>query len=194
MKRFTVKDFIKYNGPCFSCDNGVSFRIGAQDNRPSALTDIETIRPSFKPDHFSIDLQIQYSRSLQLWIFFKTNKIVASDLGELKKYLIDHNLYLKTYCDRCYTTIETNKLEFNLDELYIKPVSLSREILNVTSDNYIYRVETYYDPEETHVIATSLAKPAIKPPAQLTLPLLPLYKFKTKERFINKIKTYLTFS
>jgi hypothetical protein len=29
---------------------------------------------------------------------------------------------------------------------------------------------------------------------QITLPLIPIYKFKTKEKFLNKMRTYITFS
>ena len=196
MKQFTVKDFIEYNAPCFSCGNEISFRVEMWEGDGHGTASINTLRPTMYKDYFSIDLQIRYKRSLQLWVFYQNNKIITSDMKELKYYLGDHHLSLKSYCDRCYTAVESDELEFNLDSSFIKPISLSRESIKVTTDEHQYYVTTYYheEPPVTFVGITNLKKPATHPRAELKLPLLPIYKLKSRDNLINKIKTYLTFS
>lgn len=188
MKQFTVKDFIKYNGPCFNCGDSINFRV---------IVDGSTnLRPTFKPDHFSIDLQIKYSRNLQIWVFYKTNKIITSDAKELALYLKEHNLSLKSYCDRCYSSIESRSLEFDLENSFIKPVGIQAELFSLEDDKYFYIVNSVDDGKNTMTIVTltSLDKKATSAPANLTLPFLPLHKFQTKEKLFAKIKTYLVFS
>lgn len=188
MKKFTIKDFIKYNGPCFNCGETINFRV---------LVDNSTnMRPNFGPDHFSIDLSIKYSRSLQIWLFYKTNKIVTSDPKELSIYLKEHELRLKSYCDRCYSNVESQPLEFDLENSFVKPVGIQSELFNIEDDKYFYNINTLNKDaySGTIVTLTSLNKKATSTPSSLVLPLLPLYKFQTKEKLINKIKTYLVFS
>lgn len=196
MKQFTVKDFIAYNAPCFSCGNEISFRVEMREADGGGTISQDTLRPTMYKEYFSIDLQIRYKRSLQLWVFYQTNKIISSDMKELEYYLHDHHLSMKSYCDRCYTSIVSDELEFNLKDSFIKPVSLSHESIKVSTEDNMFMLETYYhnSPPLTNVWISSLTKPATSSPAKLELPVLPLYKFKTKERLINKLKTYLTFS
>lgn len=194
MKQFTVKDFIKYNGPCFNCNNPINFRVGVSNYNADAVA---TLRPSFKNDHFSVDVQIKNSRSLQLWVFYKTNKIVTSDIKEFKSFVRDHSVYLKSYCDKCYCSIESKALEFDTDNLFIKPVGIARESLHVDTEKAIIHIESYdLDPNNSGTVATitSLEKKATAPPARINLPLIPLYKFQTKEKMLEKLKTYIVFS
>ena len=117
MKRFTVKDFIAYNNPCFSCDNAINFRIGFLDlENPQAS--VSYLRPVVLSTHTEIDLKIKYANSeaLKLYIFHKTNKILTNSNQGLTEYLSRHKLFLSSTCDRCYTQIESQFLEFNIDK------------------------------------------------------------------------------
>src|SRR5271167_3698355 len=110
MRKFTVKDFIGYNNPCFSCDNQINFKIGFLDLdvESSSKTSysiphagpyipscpISYLRPTVTPQFTEIDLMITYSDALKLYIFHKTNKILTSSQRGLTKYLESHKLFL----------------------------------------------------------------------------------------------------
>lgn len=192
MKKFTVKDFITYNNPCFSCGNKISFRIGSKVT--DGIADIIYLRPNVTLDRTEVDLKISYTQTLQLWTFHKSNKILSSDIEGLTNYLTDHKLVLNSRCDHCYTTIESFPLEFNLPKGFIKPVSINKEMLIVSDDMNMYQIHSYFPEEKSFVAIDRINKTTPVSPMRLELPLLPLYKFKDKEHFINKIKTYLIFS
>lgn len=186
MKTFTVKDFIAYNNPCFSCGKSINFKVYANEGTSG-------LRPTVKPDYTSIDLQVTYTSTLQLWVFHKTNKIISSDSRLLADYLYNHKIYLSTFCD-CYSSITSQFLEFNLDKSYIAPVGISSERLVVSDDHNMYTIYSSFIDEETSVSVDTIDKTTPVSPIQFKMPLLPLYKIKTKERLINKLKTYVTFS
>jgi hypothetical protein len=129
MRKFTVKDFIAYNNPCFSCDNQINFKIGFLDLETKA--DISYLRPTVTPNYTEIDLVITYSDALKLYIFHKTNKILTNSQRGLTRYLSSHKLFLHSTCDRCYTQIESQFLDFNLDKGFVAAVGLSSERLMV---------------------------------------------------------------
>lgn len=192
MKKFTVKDFITYNNPCFSCGNKISFRIGSIAT--VSASDVIYLRPNVTLDRTEVDLKISYTQTLQLWTFHKSNKILSSDIEGLTNYLTDHKLVLNSRCDHCYTTIESFPLEFNLPKGFIKPVGVNKEMLIVSDDMNMYQIHSYFPEEKSFVAIDRINKTTPVSPMRLELPLLPLYKFKDKEHFINKIKTYLIFS
>src|SRR5271168_2896743 len=104
MKKFTVKDFIAYNNPCFSCGNQINFNIGVIFNTlEEAKVNLGGLRPVVSPDRTEIDLSIKYSNAVKLYIDHKTNKISTNDRVGLAKYLEGHSLFLKTGCDQCHT-------------------------------------------------------------------------------------------
>ena len=192
MKKFTVKDFITYNGPCFSCRAKVNFKVGVTYINQSI--DSVHLVPVVKNDFIEIDLKINYHDGLKLRIFPKTNKIQTSSMRGLTKYLDEHKLYLRTHCDHCYTSVESQFLEFNLLKEFIKPVGISREMVIVNDGNNMYQVHSSFIDESSVVIIDRISKTTPITPIRMELPLLPIYKFKTKERFLEKMKTYLIFS
>lgn len=195
MKKFTVKDFIAYNNPCFSCDNAINFRIGFLDlENPQA--NISYLRPTVTGLYTEIDLKIKYANSeaLKLYIFHKTNKLLTNSNSGLTEYLSRHKLFLSSTCDRCYTLIESQYLDFNIDKGYVNAVGISLERLMVCDDNNLYQISSSFIEEESILSVDKIDK--VKPLSQfqLKLPLLPKYRLKDKENFIRKIKTYMTFS
>jgi len=186
MKKFTVKDFITYNNPCFSCGKKISLRV-------SAMSGTAGLRPTVKPEYTVIDLEITYTNTLQLWIFHKTNKIISSDNRSLADYLTTHQIYLRSYCD-CYTAIDSRFLTFNLNKGYVEPVGISTERLMVNDRTNIYTLNSSFIEEKTHVTIDRVDQTTPISPIQFEMPLLPLYKVKSRERLIEKLKTYITFS
>lgn len=198
MKTFTVKDFIEYNAPCFSCGSAINFQVLNNPNDGAGTTGPTTnLRPEMRADHFAIYLSITYKRIVQLNIYFKSNKIETSHSEEVAHYLSNNHLVFKSHCQRCYSTIESDTVEFNLQKGFLKPIKISTERLKVADDKKMYDIHTYYhgspDPS-TVVYITSLDKKATTPPGKFNLPHFPLWKFKTKKRLLNKMKTYLVFS
>lgn len=193
MRKFTVKDFITYNNPCFSCGNQISFRIGFLDLETK--TDISYLRPVVGPEYTEVDLIIKYANqdALKLYIFHKTNKILTNSQQGLTKYLSSRKLFLVSSCDRCYTKIESQYLDFNLDKRFVSAVGISTERIMVTDGNSRYQIDSFFMPEKSHLVVSKMDSVNMSP-FQLDLPLLPKYRFKDKAHFIQKIKTYITFS
>lgn len=192
MRKFTVKDFIAYNNPCFSCDNQINFKIGFLDLETKA--DISYLRPTVTPNYTEIDLVITYSDALKLYIFHKTNKILTNSQQGLTRYLSSHKLFLHSTCDRCYTEIESQFLDFNLDKGFVGAVGISSERLMVSDRDNLYQVNSFFLADKSNLIVDRLDRTRPLIPLSLELPLLPKYRFKDKKHFLEKMKTYLLFS
>ena len=194
MRKFTVKDFIEYNGPCFSCGNQINFRIGFLDLETKA--DISYLKPIVTPTSTEIDLIIKYSNAeaLKLHIFHKTNKILTNSVQGLTKYLSSRKLFLSSTCDRCYTQIESQYLDINIDKGFIAAVGISTERLMVNDGTNMYQINSFFMANKTNLVVDRLDRTKPLSPLILDLPLLPKYKFRDKEHFLHKMKTYITFS
>jgi hypothetical protein len=193
MRKFTVKDFIAYNNPCFSCGNPINFRIGYT---LIGSGEAGYLRPAIMPNHTEVDLIIKYSdmEALRLCIYHKTNKILTNSIQGLTNYLSSRKLYLTSTCDKCYTKIESQFLEFNLERRYINAVGLSSERLMVRDSENLYQITSSFIDETSLLVVDKIDKVKPLSPFQLKLPLLPKYRLKDKDNFIRKIKTYMTFS
>lgn len=192
MKKFTVKDFIAYNNPCFSCGSPINFRIGSLDLENKS--DATYLRPSVQPNFTEIDLLITYNDSLRLNIFHKTNKILTNSQQGLTKYLSTRKLFLSSTCSKCYTQIESQYLDINIDKGYVNAVGISTERLMVSDKENLYQVNSFFMAEKTSLIVDKLDRTRPLSPLTLDLPLMPKYRFKNKEHFISKMKTYIIFS
>src|SRR5574339_191197 len=192
MKKFTVKDFIMYNGPCFNCRAKATIKIGSvtadefgSTEQPALLT------PTITNESTEVDLKINYNSGLKLTITNKTNKFQASSMRLLTEYLRDHKLFLKTNCDSCYTNMESQYLELNLLKGFIKPVGISRELLIVNDGVNLYQVHTSFLEDKSLVIVDRVNKAMPITPVRMNLPPMPRYRFRDKEHFSDKMKTYL---
>lgn len=188
MKKFTVKDFIFYNGPCFSCGNKVSIKLMSSDNGESG----KDLQQTFKDGAIEATLKIKYSFSLTLKIFLQNNKYQTSDTDKLIAYLGIRDLYFVSKCNSCRTAIVTNPLDFD-NKGYVKALTLEGEILIVHDDqkDIIYNLITSFGEDKTEI--TIWNKNADNN-LSLVIPALPLYRFKTREKLITKLKTYVIFS
>lgn len=199
-KKFTVKDFITYNGPCFSCNSKISFQIGVFKTKEKQIPAVY-LTPTVTNEIIDIDLKTNYRDSLNLKIFTKTNKFTTSSIKSLIKYLDEHGLFLRSKCDNCQTSVDSEAIEFNILKEFIAPVAISDERLVVRDNTHQYELYSSFEPgvQGGSIALISSLNAAVKSNTQnklirIDLPLLPMYKLKNKERFIQKMKTYIVFS
>lgn len=192
MKKFTVKDFIDYNGPCFSCNSPINFRIGFLDLETKA--DTSYLRPVVTSNYTEIDLRITYENSLKLNIFHKTNKILTNSNQGLTKYLSSRKLFLSSTCDKCLTQVDSRYLDFNIDKGFVAAVGIASERLMVMDKSNLYQVQSFFMADKSMLTVDRIDKTTPLSPLQLELPLMPKYRFRDREHFLHKMKTYITFS
>lgn len=192
MRKFTVKDFIAYNNPCFNCNNPINFKIGFSNSEPASETSY--LRPTVNVLHTEIDLLITYADAVRLYIFHKTNKIATNNPAGLEKYLSTHQLFLQSTCDTCYTQITSECLDFQLNKGFVKAAGIACERLMVSDKENLYQLTSLFATEKSHLVVDKVNRATPLSPFTLETPLLPKYRFKNKQHFLEKIKTYLLFS
>lgn len=192
MKRFTVRDFIGYNNPCFSCGEQISFNVisqGQDQGLPATLT------PTVMPEYTEIDLIITYNSALKLYIFHKTNRILTNSSQKgLERYLETHKLSLLSFCRHCNSRIETQSLTFDLNKTRVEAVELYEEDIHVSDGANRYSLFSVFPKQQSQLTVYSLDKVKPLSPLSLDLPLLPRYRFKNKRQFLSKMKTIVVFS
>src|ERR1700686_1982992 len=119
MKHFTLKDFIAYNSPCFSCGELMSFQIMICPKEVLMGLPIY-LKASVNKDYTTINLHIGWDRTLRLTIDHKTNKFFTNNTTGLKRYLRDNWLSFSCYCNVCQSHILSDILDFNLNKEFVK--------------------------------------------------------------------------
>lgn len=190
MKQFTVKDFILYNNPCFSCGERIILDVVA-----THLVQVNpaVLRPLVTPDLITIPLKVTYGQTLQLKIQTQTNKLEFEDNKAMADYIYSHRLNFTSRCNKCYTTIDSQFLEFDLLRKIVKPVGISYENLVVNDATHTYHIYTSYMAEESVINMDRMDKPGLAT-VKLQAPLMPLSRFKDREHLIKKMRTYLIFT
>jgi hypothetical protein len=196
MKKFTLKDFILYNGPCFSCGNRINIKMVYVDSDNDGAFQNVKIHSSSMPLVFDktmldITLNVKYSFTLNLKMFIKNNKYTASDMDKFITYLGMKDLHLISECQKCKNIVISNKLEFNSNG-NIKAITILREMLSVEDTEKIYTLSSEFSNNTTEINIYNFKTHT--DPYILETPLLPLYRFKNKENLIKKLKTYILFS
>lgn len=192
MKKFTVKDFLHLNSPCFGCDGDIDIRIGVT-NIDITVGDV-FLKPAYALQHLTIPLVIKYNSNLKLIIDCKTNKFSVSDLTLLTNYLESHKLYLSCHCSGCSTQFISYHLEFNLRRHFIKPVAIQQEYLVLRDRKNKYILRSVYSQDYTNVTAFAMQDGHATAISNLELPIVPRYRFKDREQMMHKLRTYLLFS
>lgn len=190
MEKFTLKDFIAYNNPCFSCKENIKLRVVSTIINDNDIFAVANLRPHVFPEYTSIDLDIKYNKTLQMCVWHKSNKITCSDLTALKEFVKNRLLYLKSECGKCGTFIESAFLEFNLAHGYLKPTIISKEGLYTHDDHNSYYITSNVQMGKSEISVSKIFGSNTK----ITAPLILLGKLKTRERMIQKLKTYILFS
>lgn len=129
-----------------------------------------------------------------MYIFHKNNKILTNSQQGLTSYLSTHKLFLQSTCDRCYTHIESQFLDFDLDKSVLAAVNISFERLMVSDKENSYQMNSYFLTNKSNLIVDRIDKARPLTPVNLELPLLPKYRIRNRQHFIDKMRTYLLFS
>jgi len=193
MKKFTVKDFITYNAPCFNCDSSVNFyftisRIASE----TSLAGQVDKRAMVTVGYTEVELIVHYAANLKIKIDHKTNKFTTNSPEALTKYLSEHKLCLLSRCSKCYAYIHSTNIDFNIEKGFVYPVSIKSERYTVIDDKTIYHIRSLFENKEQRTIVD--ISRAYASTLTLIIPLLPIFKFKTKDKFLNKMKIYTLFS
>ena len=190
MKKFTVKDFITHNAPCFGCGKPVILQM--QMLRDEPWEQDATINCKAGKNFLTINLSITYYDALNLTIDYKTNKFATNNFDNLTKYLSACKLKLVCHCESCKTRMTSNQLDFNLEKKFIKPVSIEQEIIVMADNKNMYQIYSDYNRDRSVIFIDDVEMAGV--PIRLDTPLIPRSKFKNKEKLIEKLKTYALFS
>lgn len=190
MKRYTIKDFLKLNSPCYGCGKPINVFVGVHAEGLSQVN----LKLVVDKAGYSVRLSKTYHDSLTLLIEPRTNRFSTNDGDKLVKYLKCHSLFLTTRCPACVTAMTSHYLEFSLVGGYIKPVGISSQYLVLNDKNNRYIVNSDFFSEKTIVMIFAMRDGSPISTDNMDLPLLPSYRFKDKEHFMAKLKTYLLFS
>ncbi len=182
MELFTIKDFIKYNNPCFNCKQLI--------NLHSYSLESGFINTPFINDNIiNFQLKASYLSYLKLEVNLNTSCFTTNSLSSLKDYLALHRMKLLSKCN-CGSEVESTVLDFDLDHGFLKPFKLSFESYIVYHQDDTYQLVSYHE-ENASIIHIDNAQNSIWSKAQ-EFPLI-TNNFTSSQDFLDKIKTYLTF-
>jgi len=135
-----------------------------------------------------VTLRIKYSFTLKLQICIDNNKFEVSDMEKFITYLGIQNLILISECKKCKSFIISNELQFD-HRGFVKPVILKREGICLIDGDKNYDLMTEFSKNKT-----GLRLFDDKGIMEMDLPLLPLYKFKSRDKLLRKLKMCVVFS
>lgn len=198
MKKLTVKDFIGYNNPCFSCGEAIELQVCFETEGVDNF-----LHPVVHSRYLEIDLHIRYVSTLKLWIFHGTNKILSSDVKVLTEYLAERKIVMISRCRGCHTFVRSQPLIFDLRKGVVQAITIEQELLMLFEGGYQYRLMSVFKENTTSMSASkiegvptkNLPMPVDMSDAiEMELPLLPIYTLKSRQALISKLRTYITFS
>lgn len=189
MKKFTVKDFLKLNSPCYGCGKKVNVYVCTVSTANEVKLNLVV-----SPAGYLVILSKTYNDRLTLLIEPKTNKFATNDGPKLIKYLKSRGIFLSVECNDCMTVMTSEPLEFNFVGEYIKPVGMASQSVVLKDKNNNYVIYSDFGADRTHISIFSIKEGSPTSFSQLELPLLPHYRFKDQQHFMSKIKTYMLFS
>lgn len=186
MELFTIKDFIAYNNPCFSCHHPISISIGIFN-----LNEIIYRRPFINSQVIEIILQTTYTDHLLLWIDPITSHFTTNNKEQLSYFLSSRQLFLSSACE-CGTIIESNEMVVDLAHNRVLPVSLSSETLVVVEGKKTFLIQSCFKRKGSLLhIYQSFAK--VKEDIKVQLSLLPRSYFKSRAHFLERMRFYITY-
>lgn len=193
MRQLTLKDFIYYNNPCFSCNSKIYLQfISVHLNKFGVYPTV--LRPIIHDNALSLDLKIKYKHTLSITFFPQSNKIITLDHKGLAEYLDNNSLYLKSYCECCASSVESFYLEFNLEKNFIKPINIGKEFLYTSDEINNYQVISDIFSGQSEIFIFKRGDILSKQGFNAKIPLTLLSNLKDKQGLIKKLKTYALFS
>lgn len=198
MKQFTLKDFLLYGEPCICCNKPLRV-FACKVDIPSELT-IGFYQNSLCNNNLKIILYKKYKTTLELNINIKSNRYNVSNQKKFKDFLSKFTLKFTKRCvpflgqeSGCGDVhIISNFIKFN-ENGFIEPITLQSELILLENDNIIYDIHTLYDIQKTEINIQSNTILDIHDET-IVIPALQINKYKTKEKLLKKLKTYILFS
>jgi hypothetical protein len=193
VKQFSIKDFIFYNNPCINCRSNNNLYLVCVNYNPIDGTEsgIRVKPPTLQEQKYLVfDLEIKYKSINKLYIDYKTNQFLSNDIEAFYNYIKHNLMFFRSSCD-CGTTIDSSKLKVNAEKQFILPLTIDHEDIKISINDSVHRFQSDYYNNSSQLYINSFDK------AQNIvngLPLMPLYSFKNRQEFINKIKTIINFS
>lgn len=182
---FTIKDFIKYNGPCFNCRRAISFFVAY--DRSNVVGDPIRLQTKITKNYLYLTLRRTYAYTINLVIHHKTNRIMhSSRIKESQMWLSGKDLSLNSYCPNCQTTIISQPLQFNWDRNYIEAAELHTEYLMIETKSKRYLMDNNFLSQATNLSVSNIGSSYTFEPVKFNLPLMPKYSFQNKQEMIEK--------
>lgn len=196
MRKFTVKDFILYDSPCFSCGKPILFKLCSKTNASNnhILGDEIYHTPIISGSSLEVDVAIRYVGSVKLKIDCKTNKFNVTNAAGLTKYLADHKLFLDSYCNNCYTRVRSIPLKFNLEYGFIYPTEVLLEYVFMNDGNNVYALHSFADINKSELVVRRIDSSRTIAPSTVQLPYIPMRKYRSRRKLLDKLKMYVLFS
>lgn len=194
MKEFTVKDLIRYNNPCKSCEGTAQFSLRSFTDEGSSPIKPQ-LDPVTKKVHFT--LQTSYKERLVMVVDIANNNFsIETNSDDAKKSFEEFkgwfSLIVETECKRCRTRVTSDSLEFT--DNFIKPVKLSQEDVYLETDTHKYTIYTSHTNKKSLVVVDILNQVTPISPLKLVTRALPLSKFKGRKELLEKLRVLVTFS
>jgi len=192
MKKFTLNDFCNYFPTCFCCGKSTDFFVYSAYNGfnlkiDTLLTPISLILTPKVSYHFNINLEINKIN----------NSFTTNNEQGFKEYINGRKFKLVSRCVVCKCEVVTHPLVFDTSKNILLPFTIKSENLVIKDDKgFTYYLDTDLDdPDKKSLIeiySTKTNSDFLDVKTKLNS--YPIYKFKTKERFIKKMITFLNFS
>lgn len=187
VKKFTVKDFIRYNSPCKSCEARSQLFISYYQTN-EVLPPTGTVKTYVLNGRLCTDLQTTYKNSLRLSIVPESNMYFVNNAKVFRDFVKKYTIYGHLRCSQCNTYIHTDNFEFS--QTFLKPISINLENVFIKFDGSNAVLTTTDLKSQVHFIQErgKLVDSLIE------LPPTPLSEFKNREELVQKMKFILTFS
>lgn len=195
MKQFTLKDLIKYNGPCKICN--LPTNIIAELHETEHPESYVSVSGVLENNNLLFKLTQTYYDSLELMIDPKNNYIYPLAKTEARKkldsFLSDHFIVFYTTCPKCHTSIQSNQAEFVLSPIYpyLKPLEITFENVNLITDNCYYSIRSSIQTDTSKVFVHDLRTNIRE---SFEAPLIQLSEMKNSAEVLERIKIIIAFS
>lgn len=192
MKKFTLNDIIEYYPICMNCQRPT--RMSFRSNLSGMVSERIPIISSYS---ILIPLSINYNSSLNIEIVRSSNRVISGDFEALAQYFQHRQFIIRIGCSMCVSLIETKIISFDFQKGVLNPLTLDYEQINIRDGYNVYCATTIFntvDPK-TKIEAFSFKKDVSLQifDFKASLNHYPKYKWKQKEKFLNKVSILRNF-
>jgi len=179
---FTIKEFFDNNKKCVCCKSKTSIDIEKYKEGIAYKQKYST-----NNDVLYINFKTEYRNSSEITINTKLNSFVFN--GD-KSHIYDYKYYFIITCLKCNYYLVSKFIDFNFDSNFISALDFALSYHHYNDSNNGYGVRNNYESlvSEIYVYANN------KTQFNCSVNLIPKDVVDDKDKLINKIKTYMTFS